>query len=62
MVVNLSIVVYDLSLHMLILLSIDEILQPKYTNCLTDFKDLPFNEKMVLLCVCVDLVWFGFMV
>ena len=46
MVVNLSIVVDALPMYMLTLLSVDEILLPSYINWSTNFRNLPFNEKM----------------
>ena len=40
----LHIKIYALSMNMLTLLSVDEILLPRYMNWSTNFIDLPFNE------------------
>ena len=45
---NLSIVVYALPMLILTLLSVDEILLPMYMNWSTNFRGLPFNEKIAL--------------
>ena len=45
-VVNSSIAVYAFPLHMFILLSVDEILLPRYVKRSTHFSGLPFNEEM----------------
>ena len=44
---KLSIAVHALPMHMLTLLSVDEILLPRYMNWSTNFRVFPFNEKMV---------------
>ena len=47
MINNLSIAVHAFTMHILILLSVDEILLPRYMNWSTDFRDLPLNMVMV---------------
>ena len=44
MIDNLSIVTHTLSKHMLISISVDQILLPRYMNWSTNFRGLPFNE------------------
>ena len=46
MVVNLSIAVHVLPMHMLTLLLVDEIVLPKYMNKSINFRGLAFNEEM----------------
>ena len=41
-----SITVYDFSLRMFTLVSVDEILLPSYVNLSNNFRDLPFNVEM----------------
>ena len=43
---NQSIAVHALPMSVLILLSVDEILLPRYMNLSTSFRGLPFNNKM----------------
>ena len=47
MIDNLSIVVYAFTMHMLISLSLDEILLPNYVNWSTAFRDLLLKVEMV---------------
>ena len=44
---NLSTVVHTLPMRMFTSLSVDEILLPKYMNWFINFRDLPFNEKLL---------------
>ena len=44
--VNQSISIHALPTYMLTLLSVDEILPPRYVNWSTNFSGLPFNEEM----------------
>ena len=46
MVINLSKAVHAFPMHMLILLSVDEILLLRYINWFTNFRGLLFNEKI----------------
>ena len=46
MVINLSIVVHALPIHVLTLLTVGEILLPRYMKRSTNFYDLLFNEEM----------------
>ena len=48
---NLSITVYAFPLHILTLLSLDEILLPRYVKWCTNFKGLPFNGEMAPSCL-----------
>ena len=43
---NMSIIVHSLPMHVLALLSVDEIFLPKYLSWSTDFRVLPFKEEM----------------
>ena len=45
MVNKMAITVYIFSMHVGTTLTVDEILQPTYMNCFTDFWGLPFREK-----------------
>ena len=47
-VINLLIAVRALSMHLLMLLSVDEILLPRYVNWCTNFRGLPFQEEIAL--------------
>ena len=47
-IVNISVVVHTLPMSMLTLFSIDEILLPRYMNCSTNFRSLPFHKQMAL--------------
>ena len=46
MVVNLSIAIYVLPMHVLTLLSVKKILLLRYMNCSTYFRGLLFNEEV----------------
>ena len=48
MIDKLSIAVHAFAMSMLTLLSVDEILLPKYVNFSTDFKGLPLSVEMTL--------------
>ena len=48
MIINLSIVVHAFPMHMMTLLSVDEILLPRYVNCSTNFRGWSLKMKMVL--------------
>ena len=50
-VVNLWIAIHALPMRMLISLSVDEILLPRYMNWFINFRGLPFNKKMTLSCL-----------
>ena len=51
---NLSIEVCVFTRHMLTLLSVDEILLPRYVNWFTNFRGLPLKVEMAFCaCVCV---------
>ena len=43
---NLSVAVHTLPMCILIRLSVDEILLPRYVNWSTNFRGLPFHEEM----------------
>ena len=47
MVVNQSMAVHALPMHMLILLSVDEILLPRYMNWSTNFRDFLLNDILI---------------
>ena len=51
MIDNLSIVVHVFSLHILILISVDEILLTKFVNGLTNLGGLPLNVKIIPFCL-----------
>ena len=51
MVDNLLIAVHVFSMHMLTLLSVDEILLPKYVNCSTNLRGLLSNVEMEPTCL-----------
>ena len=46
MIVNRSIAVYALFMHMLSLLSVDEIWLSRYTKLSPNFRGLPLNEEI----------------
>ena len=46
MVIYLSIAVHAFPMHMLTLLSVDEILELRYMNWCTNFSSLPFNKEL----------------
>ena len=48
MVYNFSLAVHALPIRMLTLLSIDELLLPRYANCFTNFKELPLNYTILI--------------
>ena len=47
MIDSLSIVVYTFTYGIMTSLSVDEMLQPRYVNLSTYFRDQPFTVKMV---------------
>ena len=51
MVDNLSIAVHVCLMHMLTLVSVDEIWLPRYVKWSTNFKGLPFNVEVALSCL-----------
>ena len=57
-----TIALYAFSLHMLTLLSVDEILLPRYTNRFIDFKGSPLKVKVDPFCLKhTNTVLFAFM-
>ena len=51
MINNLSIVIYNFPVHILSLLSVDEILILRYVNWSISLRGLPFNVEMVPCCL-----------
>ena len=60
-VVNISIAIHALPMRIMTLLSVDEILLPKYMNWSSNFKRLPFHEEMAaFISKQLNFVWFEF--
>ena len=51
MIDNQSITVHAFARYMLISLSVDEILLPRYVNLSTNFRDLPINVQITPSCL-----------